>query len=408
MGTCSSLTLQRVKEAADVLKGVVHMTPLDFSGTFSEFTGSRVYLKLENLQRTGSFKIRGAYYALAGMTEEEKKRGVITASAGNHAQGVAYAASRLGTEATVVMPERAPLSKVAATKAYGARVILAGENYDEAYEHALSRQHSTGAVYIHAYDDVRIMAGQGTVALEILQQLPAVEVVVVPVGGGGLAAGTAYVLKKLRPEVTVLGVQAQAAFAPDEGTPGDRGNETAAIPSIADGIAVGKPGRVALEIASRFVDDMVRVDDEEVSRAMLLLLERSKLVVEGAGAAGLAALLQGKKAFPGKNVVVLLTGGNVDMNMISVIIERGLVREGRRVKISSFLPDVPGSLSRLLAGVQRCNANIVSINHDRVSPDVPLGTARVEMILETAGREHIASTINFLVQKGYHIREIKA
>lgn len=399
------LTMEMVRDAAGLLAGVAHRTPLDYSSTFSDITGNHVYLKLENLQKTGSFKIRGAYYAIAGLTGTEKQRGVIAASAGNHAQGVAYAASRLGIKSTIVMPRSAPIAKITATSGYGADVIPAGDNYDEAYQHAMELQRESGATYIHSFDDYRIIAGQGTLALELLEQLSDPDVVVVPIGGGGLISGVAFVLKQLKPGIKVVGVQAEGAPAMLESKRLGKLTMISSACTIADGIAVGKPGNATFEIICQYVDEMVTVDDEEISRALLFLLERSKLVVEGAGAVGIAALLQHKIICPGQKVAVIISGGNIDSNTMSVIIERGLIKDGRRLRISCLLPDTPGSLQKLLVEIYRCNANVISITHDRVYPGVPLRNARVEMVLETRDREHISAIKKCLEERGYPAKE---
>lgn len=401
------LTVEEVRQAAECLSGVAHYTPLDYSRTFSELTGSQVYLKLENLQRTGSFKIRGAYYAIASLAGHEKQKGVIAASAGNHAQGVAYAASRLGIKSTIVMPESAPISKIMATAGYGAEVVLSGKGYDEAFEQAMALQKASGATYIHGFDDYRIMAGQGTISLELLKQLPGLDAVVVPVGGGGLISGIACVLKQLKPGVRVVGVQAKGAPSMCESKKAGEIREVSYISTIADGIAVQKPGQFTFEMVCRYVDDIVTVDDEEISRSILLLLERSKLLVEGAGAVGLAALLQRKVAFPGMNVAVVISGGNIDINLLSVIIERGLVKEGRRLRMSCLLPDIPGSLNKLLAEVFRYKGNVISISHDRIDPKVPLRKARVDMVLETRDRSHISEIKEALNKRGYLVEDLE-
>jgi len=399
------LSLSDVKEAAKRLKGIAHYTPLDYSDTFSCMTGSKVYLKLENMQKTGSFKIRGAYNAIACLDGSEKERGVIAASAGNHAQGVAQAAALSGIKATIVMPESAPMAKVTATSGYGAEVVLAGRDYDEAYQHALRLQRKSGAAYIHGFDDSKIMAGQATISLELLEQLPDVDVVVVPVGGGGLIAGMAYTLKQLKPQVRVVGVQAVGAPAMLESKRAGELRTISSACTIADGIAVGKPGKNTFEMICHYVDDIVTVDDEEIARALLLLLERSKLVVEGAGAAGLAALLHHKVAYPVQKVAVILSGGNIDSNMMSVIIERGLIKDGRRLRISCLLPDTPGSLQRLLAEVSRYNSNVISITHDRTDPGVPLKKAQVDLILETRDQKHTEKIKKILEERGYITKE---
>lgn len=395
------LSVERVREAALRLEGVAHRTPLDFSETFSAHTGSLVYLKLENLQKTGSFKIRGAFNKMCRLGEEEKARGVVTASAGNHAQGVAYAAARAGIEATVVMPESAPMAKVEATRGYGARVVLAGRGYDEAHEEALRLCEETGATYIHGFDDADIVAGQATLGLEILEQLPDVEVIVVPVGGGGLASGVAFIVKSLRPEVKVFGVQASGAASTYRSFQAGTRVELPRVETFADGIAVRRPGRLTFDLMRRYLDGVVAVDDEEIARAVLLLLERSKIVVEGAGAVGLAALLEGRLAFSERRVAVVLSGGNIDMNVISNIIERGLVRSGRRVRLRTFIPDRPGSLQALLEVVAGARANIIGVFHERSGPRVPIGQAEVELVLETRGPEHVLALEDALKNKGY-------
>ncbi|MCF8010121.1 MAG: threonine ammonia-lyase [Clostridiales bacterium] len=393
--------LQKAQQAADMLSGIVHRTPLDYSSTFSQLTGSNVYLKLENLQKTGSFKVRGAYNALANLSSEEKQNGVIAASAGNHAQGVAWTASRLGMEATIVMPENAPLSKIMATSAYGAQVLQAEGGYDEAYSRAVSMQKEKGTVYIHSFDDYNIMAGQGTIGLEVLNQLPDADIVLIPVGGGGLISGIAGVIKQLKPGVKVVGVQAKSASAMQESKATQKLKESAVKSTIADGIAVGKPGKKTFDIISNYVDDIVTVDEEDITHSILLLLERSKIVVEGAGAVGLAALLQKKVDFPGKNVVAIISGGNIDMNVISTMIKRGLIKDGRRIRLSCTLEDRPGNLQKLLEEISRCRGNVISINHDRASPRVPLKQAEVELVLETRNKEHVQEIKNVLIDKGY-------
>ncbi len=400
-----AINLNDIWQAAERLKGIAHYTPLDYSETFSGMTGSSIYLKLENMQKTGSFKIRGAFNVIAGLAEKEKEKGVIAASAGNHAQGVAFAAARLGIKSTIVMPKGAPIAKIMATSNYGSEVILAGNNYDEAYRHAVSLQKETGATYVHGFDDYRIMAGQGTVSIELLEQLPGLDAVVVPVGGGGLIAGMGYALKELNTGIKVIGVQAKGAPAVLESKKAGVLKTVSSACTIADGIAVGEPGRNTFKIICRYVDDMVTVDDEEISRALLLLLERSKLVVEGAGAAGLAAVLQDKIVCRGQRVAVILSGGNIDSNMMSVILERGLIKDGRRLRISCLLPDSPGSLEKLLTEVSYHNCNVISITHDRTNLGIPLKKARVDLILETRNQEHILQIKKALEERGYITKE---
>lgn len=395
------LTLEMIKVARQRMAGVAHFTPLDYSHTFSRLTGNNVYLKLENTQKTGSFKIRGAYNKVMSLSDEEKARGVIAASAGNHAQGVAYAAARAGLTSTIVMPEGAPISKIMAARGYGAQVILAGGGYDEAYHHALEIQETKGATFIHGFDDVEIMAGQGTIALELLEQLPELEAVLVPVGGGGLMAGIALAMKSLKPAVRIIGVQAAGAPAVYNSYRAHELIESSSTSTFADGIAIRRPGKITFDIIRRYVDDIVTVDDEEISGAILMLLEHSKLVVEGSGAVGLASLIYQKTSLTGVNAVVVLSGGNIDVNILSIIIERGLAKSGRYVRLRTTLIDRPGSLQKLLAVVAQTHANVISINHDRIRPDIPLKQAEVQLELETKNREHILEIINTLRQNDY-------
>jgi len=401
----SLLSFDRVVDAASVLAGVVHRTPVDYSRTFSQLTGSHVYFKAENMQKTGSFKIRGAYYKIHRLDAAQRARGVITASAGNHAQGVACAAAKAGIAATVVMPATAPLAKVEATRGYGAQVVLAGQGYDEAYSRAKEIQAATGATFIHGFDDPDVIAGQGTVGLEILEQLEHADAVVVPVGGGGLAAGVALAVKHRCPSVKVIGVQSAGAPAMYTSYRLGRWQESERACTLADGIAVKRPGRLTFSLVSRYVDDVVTVDDEEIARAITMLLERSKMVVEGAGAAGLAALLQGRVALPGRRVAVVLSGGNIDINTVSILIERGLLRSGRRVYLRALLDDRPGALQTLLASVAEMRANIINISHDRVDPCVPLQKAEVKLLLETRNPEHVNGIISLLREKGYKVEK---
>lgn len=395
------LTIDMVQSARQRLRGIIHTTPLDYSALFSRLAGANIYLKLENLQKTGSFKIRGAYNKIAGISSGERKLGVIAASAGNHAQGVSYAASRAGIKSVIVMPEGAPLSKIAATEGYGAEVVLYGQGYDEAYRRALEIQRETGAVFIHGFDDPEIMAGQGTVALEIIEQLDGLEAVLVPAGGGGLLAGVAYTVKLLKPDVRVIGVQARGAPAIYLHKKCGSREDLPATATIADGISVRIPGSMTLEVINKYVDDMVLVDDEEIAMTILMLLERSKVMAEGAGAAGLAAALSGLPGLKGANIAVIISGGNIDVNVLSNIIERGLVKSGRRLKIKTILPDRPGNLMKILTLLAELRANIIYINHDRTRPQVPLKQAEVELAVETENRHHLDYIVKSLGKAGY-------
>ncbi|MBV8087068.1 MAG: threonine ammonia-lyase, partial [Chloroflexi bacterium] len=337
------MELDDVRAAQRTLEGVVQRTPLTRSATFSRLTGAEVYLKCENLQRTGSFKLRGAYNRLAALSTDERSRGVVAASAGNHAQGVALAAQLLGIHATVYMPLSTPLAKVAATQSYGAAIQLEGQSYDDAYQAAMGG--AGAAIFVHPFDDERVMAGQGTVGLEVLQDLPAVDAVLVPVGGGGLIAGIATAARALRPSTRVIGVQAAGANAVwaelHSATPESTG-------TIADGTVVKQPGKLTLEVIRRCVDEVLQVQEEDIARAMVLLLERSKLVVEGAGALGLAALLSGAVSLAGKKVAVVLSGGNLDINLMARVIEHGLSVAGRYLIFETWLEDKPGELLKVL------------------------------------------------------------
>lgn len=401
----NKIGLADIEQAYDALRSVVHRTPLDRSSTFSNMAGCDVYLKLENLQKTGSFKIRGAYNKIRILTAAEKARGVIAASAGNHAQGVAFAAGMAGAKATIVMPEVAPLAKSMATRGYGAEVVLKGLVYDDAFQKAQELQEQTGQTFIHAFNDPAVIAGQGTIGLEILESLPDVSSIVVPVGGGGLIAGIAMAVKTRAPHVKVYGVQAQGASAMVMSKRAHEIRTTPEAVTMADGIAVKVPGDLTFGIIDPYVDDIVTVDDEAIAGTILMLLERSKLMVEGAGAVSLAAVLQHKIPASGK-VVAVISGGNIDVNFISRIIERGLVKAGRRIKISAAINDRPGVLQHLLNVIAHLQANVISVYHDRVEQNVPLGQAVVEISLETRDAMHTDQILNSLREDGYNAKVI--
>lgn len=399
------ITLADVQQAQAAMNGVVHKTPLDRSSTFSNMTGNDVYLKLENLQKTGSFKIRGAYNKIYSLTAEEKSRGVIAASAGNHAQGVAYAARMAKTKATIVMPEAAPLAKITATRGYGAEVVLSGAVYDDAFNNAQELQLATGQTFIHAFDDRQVIAGQGTVGLEILKALEDVTAIVVPIGGGGLISGIALAVKESAPHVKIYGVQAQGAPAMYMSKHAHTIKTTPDAVTMADGIAVKVPGDLTFGIIDKYVDDIVVVDDEAIASTILMLLERAKLMVEGAGAVSLAAILNNKIPVKGK-IVSVISGGNIDVNFISRIIERGLVKIGRRIKISTLINDRPGVLQQLLTGIAKSQANVINVYHDRVERNVPIGQAVVEISLETRDALHTEEILTNLRQEGYNAQII--
>jgi threonine dehydratase len=404
------LSLADIERAATRIAGKVRRTPLSESAALSRMTGASVYLKLENLQFTGSFKERGAANRLLALTEAERARGVITASAGNHAQAVALHAHRLGVTATVVMPEATPLVKVQATQGHGASVVLHGAGYDEAAERAAELSRESGAVYVHPFDDLDVMAGQGTIGLELLEQLPELDAVVVPVGGGGLIAGIATVLKQARPDLRVIGVESRTfpgmQRALESELPSTR--PSAALPggkTIADGIAVRHVGQLTRQVVRACVDEIVLVDEEEIAEAILLLLERERTVAEGAGAVGLAALLHRELGLLGKRVVLVVSGGNIDVNLMSRVIERGLVKSGRLCRLQITARDVSGTLWGVTGAVAAAHANIVSIEHNRAFSGLELGQTQVELVIETSGADHIDAVCRALEQAGFDPRK---
>lgn len=381
-------TLDDFLAARQNLKGVIHNTPLDYSKTFSDLSHNEIYMKLENLQKTGSFKIRGAFHKIATLTEEERKHGVIAASAGNHAQGVAFGAANAGIPCIIVMPETAPLAKVEATTAYGAQVVLYGSNYDAAYAKALELQQERGMTYVHAFDDKAVMAGQGTIALEIIEQLPDVDVLVTPIGGGGLVAGVAAAAKLAKPSIEIVGVEAAGAACMKTSLDCGEIVTLERVATIADGIQVRTPGDLTFTATKQYVDHVLTVEEDEIARAMLLCVERNKMVVEGAGATGLAAVLYDKLPYRNKKIAVLISGGNVDVNFLSRIIERGLVEAGRYMRISTTVPDKPGVLQDILRIFAEERANILGIQHHRMGSRVNLGEAEIEIDLETRDHRH--------------------
>jgi threonine dehydratase len=402
-------TFGDVERAQARISGRVRRTPLSESAALSRLTGSSVWLKLENLQFTGSFKERGAANRLLSLSAAELARGVITASAGNHAQAVALHASRLGVVATVVMPEATPLVKVQATEGHGAKVVLFGAGYDEAAEHAALLAEETSAVYIHPFDDLEVMAGQGTIGLELWEQLPDLDAVIVPVGGGGLIAGISSVLRHFKPEVRIIGVESrtfpgmrralESAGPPSMAPTGLPGGKT-----IADGIAVRHVGQLTRQVVREHVDQIELVDEEEIAEAILLLLERERTVAEGAGAVGLAALLHRDLGLSGKRVVVVISGGNIDVNLVSRVIQRGLVKSGRLCRLWITARDVTGTLHGITGAVAAARANIVSIEHDRAFSGLELGQTQIELVIETNGPEHITAVEAELARAGFEYR----
>jgi len=397
--------LERAKKR---LEGAIYDSPCPYSQTLSELSGARCFVKLENLQMTGSFKERGAANLLLQLDADERARGVIAASAGNHGLAVAFHASRLGIPAVIVMPEWAPLIKVTSSRRYGAEVILHGANYDDAYGRAREVQAERGLAFVHPFDDERVIAGQGTLGLELLAQRPEMHAVLVPVGGGGLIAGVALAVKSHRPEVQVIGVQAAALPAMKIALEGRERVRLPPASTIADGIAVRQVGELTLALARRHVDRVVTVSEEELANAILLLLEIEKTVVEGAGAAPLAALLNRALGLAGLNVVLVLSGGNIDVTVISRIIERGLVKDGRLVRLGVLLRDQPGALARLTTLIGAERANILHIEHDRAFSSGGIGETEVELTLETSGRAQIDALKQRLEDAGYRVEERNA
>lgn len=399
------VTIEGIRQAMETLKPVIRYTPLDYSTTFSELAGNQLYLKLENLQKTGSFKVRGAYNKIASLSLDEKARGVVAASAGNHAQGVAFSSTQAGIPSMIVMPEGAPLSKVQATKKYGAQVILQGQSFDEALEKAFELQKETGATFLHPFDDPRVIEGQGTLGLEVLEQLPDVDAIICPVGGGGLIAGIAACVKTIAPHVKVYGVEAAACASMTASLNEKHPMSVISTGTIADGIAVKKPGSLTYELVEKYVDDVFLAEDIEISRTMLYLLERSKLLVEGSGASALVPLLYRRMPLKDKKIAAILSGGNVDVTFMSRIIEHGLIESGRYVRIVTTVQDKPGNLNRLLAILAEERANIISIHHHRISPRIVPGQAEVEVELETNDQAHIERIAKRLIREGYPVDE---
>ena len=400
-----NIELHEFQLAAERIAPIIHRTELEHSATFSAMTGAEIFLKCENRQKTGAFKLRGASNKLASMVARGERRPVVASSAGNHAQGVAYAAKMFSIPATIVMPETAPIAKVQATEGYGARVVLAGSCYDDAYAEACRICRDEGARFLHPYNDVEVMTGQGTLALEILEQLPETDVIIVPAGGGGLLAGVAAAARQLKPEVKVYGVQAEGADAIARSLKAGRLVTTDSAATIADGIAVKAPGDMTVELIRRWADGVVTVSDLEISDAILQLMERSKQIVEPAGATPLAAVLSGKIDAAGKNVVCVLSGGNIDVSFIQCIIEQGLVARHRRMKFTVTLLDRPGSLARMLDVIAAARANILTVEHDKLSLGLNPNETTVHVACEVAGREHGESLLGALRAQGYTVRE---
>jgi threonine dehydratase len=397
----SMVTLSDIQAALGRIRDSIYLSPCNRSENFSQLTGNSVYLKLDNLQRTGAFKERGALNKLLTMSPEERAQGVIAASAGNHAQGLAYHAGRHGIRALICMPLTTPLIKVSATKSYGADVVLHGANYDEACEQAIRLGQEQHLTFVHPFDDDAVIAGQGTLGLEILQQHPEIEAIIAPIGGGGLIGGIACAIKESNPKVRIIGVQ--PARLPSMKVAIAEGKPVTLSPAatIADGIAVRRCGDRTLPLVQKYVDEIVTVDEEEIANAVLLLLEREKTLAEGAGAAAIAALINHKVQLSGKKIAVLVCGGNIDVTLLARIMERGLVKDGRLVRLRVHLPDYPGALNKLTGILAQHRANIVETSYDRAYYGVNLGETAIDITMETRGPDHIAELLSALSAGGY-------
>lgn len=392
-----------IHEAYDRLRKRVRRTEMIYSHYYTEKLGLPLYFKCENLQRTGSFKIRGALNFMTAQPRETLKNGVITASAGNHAQGVAFSADLLGVKATVFMPEITPPQKVQSTRDYGAEVVLTGRNFDEACQAAEAEQGASGALFVHPFDDELVMAGQGTIALEILEELPDVRNLIIPVGGGGLIAGMATILREQAPHLRIIGVESMAASSMSASFAVGKPVEKPVSVTLADGIAVKMPGRRTVPIICNCVDEIVRVQEEDIALAIVSLLEKTKMLVEGAGAVTLAAVLnQGVTGLEGKTVC-LLSGGNIDVKTIAQVVERGLIAGGRYLKLTVELDDHPGALAKLAENIAATRANIFHITHDRRSKTLAIGRTDVSLELETRGADHLKEIVGYLEAQGYNL-----
>jgi len=398
------LTLDKVYHASYILKNVVRTTDLLYAPKLSrDCGGCEVYLKTENLQVTGSFKIRGSYYKISQLSEEERAAGVIACSAGNHAQGVALAAAQNGIRSTICIPDGAPIQKVEATKRYGAEVCLVNGVYDDAYNKAVEIQKERGGAFIHPFDDPDVIAGQGTIGLELLDQLPDLDAVIVPVGGGGLISGVAFTIKSLNPKVQVYGVQAAGAPSMSRSLSAGHKEALAGVSTIADGIAVKCPGDLTYELCQKYVDGIVTVSDDEIASAILALIEEQKLIAEGAGAVSVASLLFRKLDLAGKKAACLISGGNIDVTILSRVINRGLLKSGRSADLTIALEDKPGQLKGVSEIIASAGGNVVSIHHDHADETVNINDCFLKIVLETRDHAHIREIRDALAAGGYHI-----
>lgn len=397
------ISMEMLQDARRVLSPVINQTPvLHAPGLVPDCD---FYLKADCLQKTGAFKLRGAYYKIATLSDEEKRRGVIACSAGNHAQGVGFASRDMKIPATICIPAAAPISKIQATRSYGANVVLVDGVYDDAYAEAVRLRDEQGLTFIHPFDDYRVMAGQGTIGLEILEQLPDVDVILVPIGGGGLISGLAYAVKHLKPSCQVIGVQAEGAASMYEALRQDKIITLPQVGTMADGIQVKTAGTLTFDMCRQYVDKVITVSESEIAAAILTILEKQKLITEGAGAVSVAAVMSGKLDLKGKTVCALLSGGNVDVTMLERIIKHGLTAEGRIASFSTVLPDQPNALATYLAALSHEGVNVLEVYHERSSMKVGVGSCRVRMVVETRNHEHIRQLYSYLAEQGYTIKE---
>lgn len=394
-------------KAQSVLKSIVKKTPLERSKSFSAMSGAEVYLKLENLQTTGSFKVRGAYYKISNLSKEETSRGVLCASAGNHAQGVAYAATQLGVKSTVFMPVFAPPLKVIATRAYGAEVILSGDTFDDAFKAAVEFGKKTGATFVHPFNDPYIIAGQGTVGLELFEQLTDVNDVLVPIGGGGLIAGIAIALKQMNPSIRIIGVEADGAQSMKVSIENGAPKVLNSVNTIADGIAVKSPGNLTFETTRNLVDELLVVNDAEIARTAYLLLQRAKILAEPAGVAAMAAVLFKKTNLNGRKVVPVISGGNINMSILEQILEKGVMDEGYRARIAVLIPDQAGMLKSIISILERMKANIHDIYHERSITSVPIGYVEVTITFNLQDTTQLPAILNELETRGLKYQVLK-
>lgn len=399
------VTLESIQKARAIIGDSIKKTPLVECPTLKEMFKGRVYFKLENLQKTGSFKIRGALNRIANLSDEEKKNGVIASSAGNHAQGIALGATAQGIKSTIVMPETAPLAKIEATKHYGANVILHGQVYDDAYAKAREIEKNTGAVFLHPFDDEDVISGQGTIGLEILEEIPDMDIILVPIGGGGILSGIATAVKSINPNIKVIGVEAENAPSMTEALKKGECCDITTSSTIADGIAVRKVGCKTLELAKKYVDEIITVSEEEIANSILFLMEKSKVVAEGAGATALAAILAGKVECEGKNLCAVISGGNIDINLIERVLNRALINLGRRYEFKIVLNDRIGEVEKVLHILTTNRANIIYLTQSMYKANLGIVMQEMTLVIECSDKNHRDHVINCLKESGYKLYE---